>query len=260
MLFGSRRVEVVVTAPRDTRQDAAYWARAVRERDRQVVDIDRHYRKARPKNYPSASQWAWALELPWITKVNAMRAHYSAGSALVRVAELVEPAMDGWERWMDVTDEIEGPRYVPWTYRYEDVTSTPVNVLDTLSFAALLRPELVPRGIGLLGRMGGDATVERLLGVPGAGGATPKPVDRLVAVLDAPVGERPKALARYLSGWYGAHRRTAWYGTDRAAPQSWNYPGYWAVEAAVAAVRLDIDDSRIRSEYYPRELAEHARR
>ena len=67
---------------------------------------------------------------------------------------------------------------------------------------------------------------------------------------------RSDVLAKKFSRWYATSSDQYWRGFHKEKGRTDLYFGYWAVEFAAIARRLDIDDSALEGEkYYPYELA-----
>jgi hypothetical protein len=237
---------------------ADFWPRAFDAYEGIQLPGWQRIRGQDPAKAPNPEGRVSTLESYWNFHVDLMMVHYSAGSPIEEIAALVEPTIEIAEEWMDAAVLIKGERWLQWTFR-QDMTINPASTLvRTLSFTALLAPELSERALALLGRLGGATTLGMLFGTgQGDEVGTPKPYDRLEPLLS--LADRSAALAKYLSGWYGAHRKAGWWGADKHVDVSVKHIGYWAVEAAAASVLLAIDDSMLTSEYYPRELADYGR-
>ncbi|WP_322093109.1 PoNe immunity protein domain-containing protein [Paraburkholderia bannensis] len=68
--------------------------------------------------------------------------------------------------------------------------------------------------------------------------------------------ERPALVKEFVEGWYKGMKPTYWYG----AHTDGLYFGYWCLEAALATVLWDIDDSSYRDNLvYPKDLVDFAR-
>jgi Domain of unknown function (DUF1911) len=68
-------------------------------------------------------------------------------------------------------------------------------------------------------------------------------------------------IKKYLKNWYRHQNGARWYNShhfvmDDYAP----YYGYWAFEAGAACFLLDIDDAKIDSMYYPKDLVDYGRK
>lgn len=69
----------------------------------------------------------------------------------------------------------------------------------------------------------------------------------------------PELLRNYCSNWYTAFEQAPWYDSHSDGDEG-SYVGYWAFEAGAIAFLYDIDDSKIDSMVYPKDLVAYARR
>lgn len=118
----------------------------------------------------------------------------------------------------------------------------------------------VQRVLTLMDHAGEDALLDRIavaLGDdhrPVAAKAKFVPVhNELAKVFALPAAVRPRALQRYVQGWYSRMKPIYWHDNHNGGEGA--YFGYWCFEAALVAMLLDIDDSSLAGyPNYPADL------
>ena len=84
----------------------------------------------------------------------------------------------------------------------------------------------------------------------------PKPYLPLGCATVYPADKRVELLKQFLAEWYKGMKHCYWHGSH-SDKQSLTYFGYWAFEAALVTVLLDIDDSSYHDHlHYPKDLVE----
>lgn len=61
--------------------------------------------------------------------------------------------------------------------------------------------------------------------------------------------DKEASLNEYLEKWYEAHSGYAWYNSHLRDTDT--YCGYWSFESAALAMIMDLDSTKVDSEYYP---------
>lgn len=61
--------------------------------------------------------------------------------------------------------------------------------------------------------------------------------------------DKEAALNRYLEKWYGSHSDYAWYNSHLRDTDT--YCGYWSFESAAIVMIMNLDSTKVNSEYYP---------
>ncbi|WP_347902734.1 PoNe immunity protein domain-containing protein [Pseudomonas purpurea] len=192
---------------------------------------------------------------------------YTAGDEMTLLIPLLEDLVEHYEALQKALAVYEGiPNITPltiddWPDQYEEC----VQVISLCIF--FQRPDLLARFVALVdeaGYAGDDTLYEDLL-------AEVLPdrydVDRwyhdvctplVLAIYADDKDEASRLLQEYCDNWYDAFEQAPWHDTHLGGDEG-SYVGYWALEAGAIAFLYGIDDSKIDSRVYPKDLVEYAR-
>ena len=204
--------------------------------------------------------------------VTYLHLQYSAGLPIEHLRNFYPTALDYWEEYakydkaFDATPEAGG-RKVPHLDLYD---KDYWDALRLCCFAILFgHTNLLPRLCVLwdYGNDDMDGLLERLVApyVPDRGEPPSEctrhlPYFKTLKIFAAAPEKRPAMMARYIDEWYVASRREPYYDSHTEGREQ-NHLGYWCFEAATISIVLDIDDSSYRDmQFYPKDLADFARR
>ncbi|KAA0983846.1 DUF1911 domain-containing protein [Pseudomonas sp. ANT_J12] len=195
-------------------------------------------------------------------------AAYSAGEEISSFPPLLEDLIDKYEiRQAKLAEAEQSPDISPlaidvYPYQYEEC-------VQVIGLCILLhRTDLLPRFVKLIdnaGYAGDDTLYEDLLCkvLPDR-----QDIDQwyhdvyspLVQAIYAKTKEdATRFLEKYCGEWYDAFTQAPWHDTHLQG-EGGNYVGYWAIEAGAIAFLYGIDDSKIDSMVYPKDLVAYARR
>lgn len=195
---------------------------------------------------------------------------YTSGGDIMTMRGALETVVEACERYttaqrLSGQDPTAPPLVFEERSQYEEV-------MQLIGFCYLLhRRDLLPRIVGMLdpSYRGRDTLYEDLLAyeledrINVDNWYHDVPYRPLVFSLYRETKqESVDDLASYLGAWYSGMADAPWYDSHLAAKKNGKgaYVGYWAVEAAVVAFLLQLDDSAFRDHpLYPRDLVDFAR-
>ncbi|MGA3954156.1 PoNe immunity protein domain-containing protein [Ralstonia nicotianae] len=234
-----------------------------------LKDRNEHWRHALPANGTEAERKASASWLRALGQFQLMLLGYTGGAGIEPMRNDLEEVITSFEEYTKLNRVAEAaPSYPPFVfseiYLYE-------LALQLIGLCYLLhRVDLLPRVAAMLdpAYSGRDTLYEDLLAYELDGRYDvdewfhDKPYRDLINSFYRDTDEESIAdLTQYLESWYPAMEKAPWHGAHlKQADESGTYYGYWAIEAAVAAYLLELDDASYREHIvYPKDLVDFAR-
>jgi hypothetical protein len=141
-------------------------------------------------------------------------------------------------------------------------------LLQLYAFGSLLKVDqsLLSDLLSVIKNEGGDAlfdTLARFVQPDRPVGTKllfPETYQQLWDVVQSPnLAEQTSGMKKFLKGWYKSMRKTYWHDLHKKAG-SYNFSGYWCLEAALVTVLYNIDDSSYRDmPFYPKDMVTYAK-
>lgn len=252
---------------------------------RQCFIVDSYYRKSIHLYDTTESRWAGTMQADSpdqerslrtgyfkAAALNALLISYTAGEPIDSLIPRLEKLISRYEIYQQaLAAEEREPDISPlaidnWPEHYEECA-------QVISLCILLhRTDLLTRFVALIDRGGyafEDTLYEDLLCkyLPGRADLDEWFHDLYTPLIRAMYATEPEEsshlLKHYCETWYPAFAslQTSWHDSHLdIEDDDGNYVGYWAFEAGAIAFLYGIDDSKIDSMVYPRDLVAYARR
>ncbi|STQ91102.1 PoNi-like cognate immunity protein [Iodobacter fluviatilis] len=207
-----------------------------------------------------------------------MLRRYSRGDEISELSQYFSPLLDAWEEserlGKDIwTEEQQYTRHV-WAVNLDHYIVC--FWLVGLALALSIPEEQWQRLLALIGNEGQDELLDRVIASRQSGRKIgsrlchPKPYQRLLDAVNAPVDEQAKRLFVFVDKWYkelnrpakkglsadaAMYERPYWYTYGDRNFEGGAYFGRWCVEAVAVVKALGLDDSQcLGHEHYPGDL------
>lgn len=203
---------------------------------------------------------------------------YSRGDDIKELAQYFPPLLDAWEESERLGRDVftEQQQYTRHAWKVNLDHYIVCFWLVGLALALDIPDEQWQRLLALIGNEGEDALLDRVIASRQQGRKIgealchPKPYQRLLHAIDAPVEQQPCLLAEFVANWYreldrpakpgnapatAMYERPYWYTYGDKNFEGGAYFGRWCVEAVAAVKAFGLDDSLcLGHEHYPGDL------
>ncbi|MFR9704075.1 PoNe immunity protein domain-containing protein [Aeromonas sanarellii] len=203
---------------------------------------------------------------------------YSRGDDIKELAQYFPPLLDAWEESERLGRDVftEQQQYTRHAWQVNLDHYIVCFWLVGLALALDIPDEQWQRLLALIGNEGEDALLDRVIASRQQGRTIgealchPKPYQRLLNAIDAPVEQQPCLLAEFVENWYreldrpakpgnapatAMYERPYWYTYGDKNFEGGAYFGRWCVEAVAAVKAFGLDDSLcLGHEHYPGDL------
>lgn len=203
---------------------------------------------------------------------------YSRGDGIKELAQYFPPLLDAWEESKRLGRDVftEQQQYTRHAWQVNLDHYIVCFWLVGLALALEIPDEQWQRLLALIGNEGEDALLDRVIASRQQGRTIgealchPKPYQRLLNAIDAPVEQQPCLLAEFVENWYreldrpakpgnapatAMYERPYWYTYGDKNFEGGAYFGRWCVEAVAAVKAFGLDDSLcLGHEHYPGDL------
>lgn len=203
---------------------------------------------------------------------------YSRGDDIKELAHYFPPLLDAWEESERLGRDVftEQQQYTRHAWKVNLDHYIVCFWLVGLALALDIPDEQWQRLLALIGNEGEDALLDRVIASRQRGRKIgealchPKPYQRLLHAIDAPVEQQPCLLAEFVANWYreldrpakpgnapatAMYARPYWYTYGDKNFEGGAYFGRWCVEAVAAVKAFGLDDSLcLGHEHYPGDL------
>ncbi|WAF77973.1 PoNi-like cognate immunity protein [Aeromonas dhakensis] len=203
---------------------------------------------------------------------------YSRGDDIKELAQYFPPLLDAWEESERLGRDVftEQQQYTRHAWQVNLDHYIVCFWLVGLALALDIPDEQWQRLLTLIGNEGEDALLDRVIASRQQGRTIgealchPKPYQRLLNAIDAPVEQQPCLLAEFVENWYreldrpakpgnapatAMNERPYWYTYGDKNFEGGAYFGRWCVEAVAAVKAFGLDDSLcLGHEHYPSDL------
>ncbi|MFM5820061.1 PoNi-like cognate immunity protein [Aeromonas sanarellii] len=207
-----------------------------------------------------------------------MLRRYSRGDDIKELAQYFPPLLDAWEESERLGRDVftEQQQYTRHAWQVNLDHYIVCFWLVGLALALDIPDEQWQRLLALIGNEGEDALLDRVIASRQQGRTIgealchPKPYQRLLNAIDAPVEQQPCLLAEFVENWYreldrpakpgnapatAMYERPYWYTYGDKNFEGGAYFGRWCVEAVAAVKAFGLDDSLcLGHEHYPGDL------
>ncbi|AHE49636.1 hypothetical protein AH4AK4_2186 [Aeromonas hydrophila 4AK4] len=203
---------------------------------------------------------------------------YSRGDDIKELAQYFPPLLDAWEESERLGRDVftEQQQYTRHAWKVNLDHYIVCFWLVGLALALDIPDEQWQRLLALIGNEGEDALLDRVIASRQQGRKIgealchPKPYQRLLNAIDAPVEQQPRLLVEFVENWYreldrpakpgnapatAMYERPYWYTYGYKNFEGGAYFGRWCVEAVAAVKAFGLDDSLcLGHEHYPGDL------
>jgi hypothetical protein len=249
----------------------SYWNEWVDYSDFRVVEMLETLKKP-SHNHSYEPQYIFELSKKYW---HQMLRRYSRGDDIKELSQYFPPLLDAWEQSEALGQSVftEQQQYARHTWAVNFDHYIVCFWLVGLALALELPDDQWQRLIVLIGNEGADALLDSIIAMrqPGRkiGGQLchPRPYQRLLDAVNAPVAQQPRLLADFVNHWYkelnrpatkeraAAYNRPYWYLYGNRNFEGGAYFGRWCVEAVAAVKAFGLDDSLcLGHEHYPGDL------
>jgi hypothetical protein len=256
---------------RDNLASEAYWNKWVAYVTKQITDMIEECKiPAKDTNY--YPQYVFELTKNYW---ELMLYRYSRGDPIQELVQYFAPMLDAWEESKRLGKDV-------WTPEQQYTRNTWTVNLDLyivsfwlvgLALTLEISEDLWQRLLVLIGNEGNDILLDRIIATRspqrkiGDKLCHPKPYQRLLKAIDAPVNQQPQLLSAFVDNWYAelnrpnanemaaVYARPYWYNFGNRNLEGGAYFGRWCVEAVAAVKALGLDDSLcLGHRHYPGDL------
>lgn len=203
---------------------------------------------------------------------------YSRGDEISEFPQYFPPLLDAWEESERLGRDVftEQQQYARHAWKVNLDHYIVCFWLVGLALALDIPDEQWQRLLALIGHEGEDALLDRVIASRQQGRKIgkalchPKPYQRLLNAIDAPVEQQPCLLAEFVENWYreldrpaklgnapatAMYERPYWYTYGDKNFEGGAYFGRWCVEAVAVVKAFGLDDSLcLGHEHYPGDL------
>lgn len=259
---------------RASKGDALYWTEWVQYSDEEIHRMQTRIKE--PAGDPSfRPQYAFELVKEYWQQIFQ---RYSRGDATSDLSQYFPPLLDAWEESERLGEDVFTEQQQYTRHAWKGNLDHYIVCFWLVGLALVLEiPEAQwQRLLVLIGNEGEDLLLDRVIACRQPGrkiGETichPKPYQRLLKAIEAPVEQQARLLADFVVYWYpeldrpakkgnapatAMYERPYWYTYGDENFEGGAYFGRWCVEAVAAVKAFGLDDSLcLGMEHYPGDL------